>query len=155
MRQTFNKGQHQCHLEFGFSNRVCSVSSALISCLASSWMGPQWCLWLSDTHLVTNDKNPTHMNLRLECIEEFRGVADFKPDQTQRLKHHLYTDVSLSLSSVLLCVGFVLNTFLTRWLQVALSFHHPHSYQLQQKIVSLGRDKQIQGDDSHWSIWIK
>lgn len=34
---------------------------------------------LSTTSLVTNDKNPTHMNLRLERIEEPRGVAEFKP----------------------------------------------------------------------------
>lgn len=40
MRQIFSKGKHQCHLEFGFRNCICSVSPAVISCLASSWMGP-------------------------------------------------------------------------------------------------------------------
>lgn len=51
------------------------------------------------------------MNLRLESIEEPRGVADFKPSYIQRLKqHHKDTDVFLSLSSALPCVGFVLST---------------------------------------------
>lgn len=51
------------------------------------------------------------MNLKLENIEEPRGVADFKPSCIQRLKqHHKDTDVSLSLSSILPCVGFVLST---------------------------------------------